>query len=76
MRRVKGLSTEKKERLTDTNNSTVFATGPGVGGEVEEGEGGINGGRGLDVWWEYTDDVLLNGIPETYIILLTSVILI
>ena len=47
-------------------------------GKVEEGTGGINDdGRRLDLGGkhtiQYTDDMLSNCTPHTYIILLTSI---
>ena len=44
--KVKGL----REKLTDTDNSTVIT---GVVGGIEGGKGGINGdGRRLDLGWQ------------------------
>ena len=52
MRRVKGLSKESKERLWDTDKSTVTARGKEGWQQVEEGKRKINGdGRRLDFGW-------------------------
>ena len=57
----------------------MVATGGKGVGDAGDGEGGINGdGRRLDLGdgehpLQYTDGVLWNGTPETYIILLPKV---
>ena len=53
--------------------------GKGAWGEVGDGKVGLNGdGRRLNLGGEhtmqYTDEVLQNCTPETYVILLTNVI--
>ena len=66
---------KKEKKLMNTYNSVVLAWGEG---EVEEGTGGTNGdGRRLDLGGEdivqCTEDVLWDCVPETCIILLTSI---
>ena len=69
------------QNLLDTDNSLVITTGKGEWGHVEmvkEDEMVIQG----ELTWDgehtiiYTDDVLQNSIPETYMILVTNVTLI
>ena len=58
MKKVKGLSTKQTKHLIDTEDSKGITREKGVG-QVEEGKGGISGGR--DLTWrthsKHTDDV-------------------
>ena len=49
VKRVKGLSKEKKEKLMDTDHVMVTAKGDGVWAGVDKSKGRINGDRRLDL---------------------------
>ena len=76
MKKVKGL---RKKTLIDTDNS-MYGDDQGHRGwgQTQEGEGGEVVTE-VDLTWggehtiQYTDDVLFNCTPETYIILLANV---